>query len=336
MREAALASQTPSSGLDGRPEWGRFPFDLLRHTSFPEPAGGFIRAVRHLSMIPPFPWGHWAYGRFLSERGANLHGDIVEAGVGLGGMSLFLALMQRRRGLRRTIFAVDTFAGLPQPDSAHDNAYFTPGEYGAAPGAPDLEMRLWAEAERLGVGADVVPVRGRFEETLPRLAAQGPLALVHIDADLYASVAAALRALYDAVDEGGAIAIDDFFHPGQGAIRAAGEFFNERGLIPLYHVVFPYAVLIVKGERSDAEQRRSVDGNAYAFDLVRDPVFVAALEQSVRRAGDDADARAAAETLLELVHGGPQTHGIYDYWRALDSWWRWIDVLPEQRATHLL
>lgn len=336
MRGAALASATPRSGVDERPDWDRFPFDLLRVSSFPGPAGEFIRRVGRLSMIPPFPWGHWTYGRFLAERGPRLRGNIVEAGVGLGGMSLFLALVQRSLGLGRTVFAADSYAGLPQPDRAHDNAYFTPGEYAAAPDAPDLEMRLWVEATRLGVSDDLVPVRGSFDDTLPELAARGPLAFVHIDADLYTSVNSALRALYDAVDEGGAIAIDDFFHPGQGAIRAAAAFFNERGLIPLYHVVFPYAVLVVKGEECRSGGRRAVDGNAYAFDLLRDLVFVEALEQSVRRSGDDASARAAAETLLGLARDTPETSGIYDYWRSLDRWWRWIDVLPEERAPHLL
>jgi hypothetical protein len=318
--------------------WTQFPFDLLLEATLPGEQGSFIELTRDLSMIPPFPWGQWTYGSFLAETNATLHGNVLEAGVGRGGMSLYLALVIRSLGGGRKVFAVDSYMGLPKPDPARDNSYFSEGEYGPAAPDADLALRLWLESARLDLSDLVVPVQGSFNESLPQVAPEGPFSLVHIDADLYTSVRCALEHLYDHVEDGGAIAIDDFFHPAQGPSRAAAEFFNDVGIIPLYHVVFPYSVIVVKGEhRTFPRPARSIDGNAYSFDRLRnDRVFIEAVKRSAMRSRRDRRARGNAAALVDLLERQPSASDIYDYWRALEPFWAWMDVLPSERDPHRL
>ena len=120
-------------------------------------------------------------------------------------------------------------------------------------------------------------MKGFFEDALPQLDPDRRFCFVHIDADLYSSVLCALEQLYDRVVAGGVIAIDDFFHPGQGPVRATAEFFNSRGLTPLYHVGFPYSVFVIKEDWGRV--LRSLDGNAYSLEWLRsDDYFLATFE----------------------------------------------------------
>jgi O-methyltransferase len=286
-------------------------------------------------MTPPYPWGQWLYGDLVERVCADLGGDLIEAGVGNGAMSIFLALTLKDLGLEKRVLAADSFQGLPEPDPVKDNPYFTRGEYGRNGDADGLERELWLAAAGLGVGDRVVPVPGFFEDTLRQLDDDLSFCFLHIDADLFASVLCALESLYDRVVDGGLIAIDDFFHPGQGPARAAAEFFAARGVRPIYRVAFPYAVVVVKGDTPE-RVARSVDGNTYSFEwLRRDEVFVDAVSSSAERA--HGRARLNAELLLDLLHGDVDRRSdVYDYWRALEDFFAWTDVLPGQRAAHRL
>jgi hypothetical protein len=314
-----------------------FPFDLFTYGDFPSPAGDMIRKLRRLSMVPPCPWGQWLYGRVLAEQCARLPGDVVEAGVARGGMSIYLGLLIRQLGLEKTVFAVDSFEGLPLPDERLDNAYFSEGEYAFAAGADAGLAAFWAAAASYGLSGSLVPVSGWFADVLPGLAARDGFCFVHVDADLYHSVLDALEHLYDRLVPGGVLAIDDFFHPSQGACRAASDFFNARRLSPVYHVVFPYSVFVVADSSHRlARHRRSLDGNAYSLEwLKRDEVFLAALERSLGTAQGSARARASCRLLLRvLTRRRSHPSDIYDYWRALADFWDWIDVLPDERKPH--
>jgi SAM-dependent methyltransferase len=311
-----------------------FPLDVVAHGSFPPPLGPLIEAVGPASMMPPYPWGQWLYGRVFTERCARLNGDMVEAGVGRGGMSIFLALLAEQLGLEKRVFAVDTFAGLPMPNVSKDGAYFTEGEYAPDAGEDALEA-FWLRAAAAGVVKRIEPLAGLFDEVLPSVAKGRQLCFVHIDADLFDSVTVALECLYDSVTPGGVIAFDDFFHPAQGPHRATAEFFNSRGLLPLYHVVFPYSAFIIKEETG--RHRRAVDGNAYSLEWLRgDDVFVSAIEGSINHAVDERS-RANAMLLCEtLRRPEPRYSDIYDYWRALEEFWDWIDVMPDERSPHAI
>jgi hypothetical protein len=80
-------------------------------------------------------------------------------------------------------------------------------------------------------------VKGWFQESLAKNAdAIGPIAVLRLDGDFYASTRVCLEELYDHVVPGGVVIIDDYgVFP--GCRRATDEFFEERNLAaPLLYV----------------------------------------------------------------------------------------------------
>jgi hypothetical protein len=125
------------------------------------------------------------------------------------------------------------------------------------------------------------------------------------------------------------LVIDDFFHQSQGPARAVERYFGSQNLAAVYHISFPYSVVVFKGERPVREHRRAIDGNRYSLDLLRQ-------EQLLR----DAVARSAAHSeqvgawrhaedarllLSVLEREGDSNRDIYDYWRALANYWDKMD-----------
>ena len=69
-------------------------------------------------------------------------------------------------------------------------------------------------------------LRGELRTTLPSYDA-GPIALLHLDVDIYQSYRAALELLYDHVAPRGAIAFDEYrLEAWPGATKAIDEFFE--------------------------------------------------------------------------------------------------------------
>lgn len=305
-----------------------FPFDLFDIRELPGRIGSEIKDLARYSMFPPFPWGQWLYGRLIDDTVSKIDGDFIDLGVGMGGMSLFLGLRAREHG--RRMYCLDSFTGLPALHSELDNPVFQEGDYGPPNGNTTTQWkeRLLKRVKDYGLQEVVEIVPGYFNDTLPKFGSSKKFAFVHIDCDLYTSVRPVLDALYDLVSDGGYIVVDDFFHPAQGPLRAVVSFFNERRIAPVYHVSFPYTVVVKKGEMSRADGPRfSFDGNTYSLDYLRaDGFFIAALEQSLRRAEAHPSGAKPAENarlLLSLVSQpeSSQRADIYGYWYALQDFW---------------
>jgi FKBP-type peptidyl-prolyl cis-trans isomerase 2 len=300
-----------------------FPFDVFgERAAFGGEQGDRLRSVEGLAMFPPYPWGTNLYGDLLRGRCADLDGDVIELGVGLGGMSLFLGRIAK--DLQKKVYSLDSFAGLPRPDGAKDNDYFRATDYA---GTTDVLERFRQNIRRFELDGTVTPIQGFFAETLPRLPADLRLCLAHLDSDLFDSVITSLEAIYDRVVDGGVIVIDDFFHHAQGPARACASFFSQRGIRPVYYVTFPYSVAIIKGEES-RDRKRSLDGNVYSLDWLRtDALLRASVRRSLQTGCRDTAWTANCERLLTLLEGsGHRSSDIYLYLHALQDFWDHIDV----------
>ncbi|MBN1130713.1 MAG: class I SAM-dependent methyltransferase, partial [Chitinispirillaceae bacterium] len=79
--------------------------------------------------------------------------------------------------------------------------------------------------------------KGWFQETMPRLSETiGPIAILRIDADWYASTSVCLENLYERVVKGGSVVVDDYGGY-DGCRKAVDEFLAARGVRPfLNHV----------------------------------------------------------------------------------------------------
>jgi hypothetical protein len=144
-------------------------------------------------------------------------GDLVETGVWRGGTVIFMRAILATYGITdRTVWACDSFEGLPEPDA---EAY--PAD--EAMQVDDAKMKLLLDAglavsveqvranfARYGLLDDQVRfVEGWFSESLPTAPIE-QIAVLRLDGDLYESTMDALVNLEPKVAPGGFVIIDDY------------------------------------------------------------------------------------------------------------------------------
>jgi O-methyltransferase len=140
----------------------------------------------------------------------NIAGDLIETGVMRGGTVILMRAILRAYGVRdRTVWAADSFEGLPPPN---------PKDYPADAGAA-WHLRPLTEAgvehvrrnfERYDLLDDQVKfLPGWFRDTLPKAPIKR-LAVLRLDGDLYESTMGALVPLYPKVTSGGFVIVDDY------------------------------------------------------------------------------------------------------------------------------
>ncbi len=164
-------------------------------------------------------------------RRRNVPGDVIEAGVALGGSAIALA---DQLTPERAFDGYDVFGTIPPPsqrdgDDAHARyEVIASGESTGIDGEPyygyvdDLYERVVAsfQAHGLEPGDRVRLHRGLFEDTLHPSA---PLALVHIDSDWYDPVRLCLERTYPHLSPGAFVVLDDY-HDYAGCRAATNEF----------------------------------------------------------------------------------------------------------------
>lgn len=174
---------------------------------------------------------------------AGVPGAFVEAGVWRGGCALAMAMALRDRGcLDREIWLYDTFDGMTAP-TAQDVERHSRRTAADLLGARDASNHYWAIAPRESVTTALASsgwpaesthiVEGDVLQTLPGRAPER-IALLRLDTDWYESTRWELECLYDRIEPGGVLIIDDYGHF-EGARRAVDEFFAQRGQVVLMH-----------------------------------------------------------------------------------------------------
>lgn len=159
---------------------------------------------------------YWA--RFF-EMVKSVPGSIVECGIGRGRSLIVHTALNRIFGKEggggRKTFAFDSFEGFPDPVE-EDKSFRNPqkGEWSHSPSgkyqySPEFIYQVLANADMADVRNSVTLRKGFFSDTLPHYDG-GPIALLHLDGDLYVSYRDPLNLLYDKVVPGGVIIFDDF------------------------------------------------------------------------------------------------------------------------------
>jgi hypothetical protein len=177
----------------------------------------------------------------------NIPGAFVECGSWRGGAGFLMAELLRQAGARdRKVWLFDSFEGLPPPQEVDGPAAL---EYAADTDNPEYRDNLRASFEEvrrtaadLGLSPYTECVKGWFEETLPAWRERiGPIAVLRVDGNWYASVRFCLEALGDQVVDEGFI-IFHTYYTYDGCAKAAHEFLAERRL--------PYRIEAVEGIRT--------------------------------------------------------------------------------------
>ena len=172
----------------------------------------------------------------------KLPGALVECGVWKGGAVGLMALAHMRKGQipTRHLHLFDSFEGLPEPEAEHDgdliDAYAngrTGGQLqsigkcvGTLPEVEELFTTIRYPESLLHMH------KGWFQTTVPQIApTMGPIAVLRLDGDWYASTKVCLEHLFDNVVPGGFIILDDY---GRwiGSKKATDEFAQQRGFKP--------------------------------------------------------------------------------------------------------
>ena len=174
----------------------------------------------------------------LHHQVKDLPGNIVECGVGQG-VSLFSwCVLNYDANPRRQIWAFDSFAGFPEP-TEEDRSSRNPkaGQWGQTSIAFVKDY-----LDRSGIDQDTINgihfVKGFFEDTLSQYDGT-PIALLHLDVDLYASYKVCLETLFQHVVKGGVVIFDEYgSSKWPGATQAIDEFFGDQ--IANFHSL-PYA-----------------------------------------------------------------------------------------------
>lgn len=126
--------------------------------------------------------------------------NIIEFGAYKGGNALFMAQVLKELYPGAVVYALDTFTGMPDTDTARDlhrAGDFNDSSYG--------DLIRYRDARGL---TNLVPVQGRFDQTFPTLHGKR-FGLAHIDCDIYSAVSYCQNAVWPQMAPGGYIVYDD-------------------------------------------------------------------------------------------------------------------------------
>ena len=169
----------------------------------------------------------------LSMYFKDVGGDVVEFGSYRGGSALFMASVCKRLHPGTTVFALDTFQGMPDCDGAIDAHHGGDFHDSDLPGL--YEQRDALKLHNLQI------IKGSFQDTFPQLARSDRFGLAHIDADIYSACKYAQNAVWPCMRKGGYIVFDDATTSTCiGATQVVEEIIIERGLHS--EQVYPHVV----------------------------------------------------------------------------------------------
>ena len=189
----------------------------------------------------------WKAVEQVNARG--IEGDVVECGVWKGGNSMMMVFANMRHNTNRHFWLFDTFEGLPPPTDEKNGAraknIYTQIDQGIKSGAVlsrektrSIESGKWNFGPKdivknnlryTGYPKDKVHfVQGKVEETLS-VPSNVPekIAVLRLDTDWYESTKAELDIMYDRLQSGGVLILDDFCS-WQGSKTATVEFFKNK------------------------------------------------------------------------------------------------------------
>jgi O-methyltransferase len=159
----------------------------------------------------------------------GIEGDFVETGVWKGGACVLANAIIHELGeeSKRLVHVFDSFEGLPAPYMEQDNG---DRHYTLTCLAIDLDT-VKGVFEKYGYLTENVKFRkGFFKDTMLHTEDIEKIAVLRLDGDMYSSTIEVLDALYDKVQPGGVVIVDDWALP--GARKAVYDFLAKRNYNP--------------------------------------------------------------------------------------------------------
>jgi Macrocin-O-methyltransferase (TylF) len=143
----------------------------------------------------------------------GIPGDLIETGVMRGGSVILMRAVLKAHGVNdRTVWAADSFEGLPAPN-AEDYPEDAGAEWHKRPLTEVSVDHVKRNFDRYGLLDDQIRfLKGWFKDSLPEAPIER-LAVLRLDGDLYESTIDALVPLYPKVSPGGFVIVDDYNLP---------------------------------------------------------------------------------------------------------------------------
>jgi O-methyltransferase len=170
---------------------------------------------------------------FIARSG--LEGDVLEFGTCMGYTARWLAGLMVEQGITSRLWLFDSFEGLPDLASDVDRqSYEAAGKLwfkGAMRVDSEVHERIGRSLRRILSADQLRIVKGYYEDVLTRNHPDSPVALVHLDCDLYASAKYVLDTLLGKglLQDGTLLILDDYncsrASPARGERRAVAEAF---------------------------------------------------------------------------------------------------------------
>ncbi len=167
------------------------------------------------------------YFKRVFEITKNINGTVVECGVHRGWSLIMLAYLVFEQNKSRKVWGFDSFQGFPEP-SVSDQSSREPrkGEHGDT--SPEFVFDLFkiCNFPKDFIDDTLTLKEGFFEKSLASYDGS-PIAVLHIDVDLYESYKTVLNELYRFVPIGGVIMFDEYLDDQvtwPGAVKAIDEF----------------------------------------------------------------------------------------------------------------
>lgn len=203
-----------------------------------------FRHERRRAMIKVREYTHVNYSRLaflwdMCEKIASSGhtGAFVETGVWRGGSAGVMALVAKKYQYKNKLYFFDSFEGLPYPTSCdggdtlefvEHNSKKDTGKSGRVEAGMEYINELF-EVLKIDKKSTKI-VKGWFQDRLPVYKDKiGNISILRLDGDWYESTKVALENLYDNVESGGIVIIDDYFY-WDGCRKAADEFLINRSI----------------------------------------------------------------------------------------------------------
>ena len=183
--------------------------------------------------LQPYEYNYKWISRFMHFQNLlieieSIDGVIVECGVGPGRSLFDFAVISTALNRPRHIYGFDTFQGIPDPISEDEKWNTRIGGFWNFSEEHVHEKLKLARLDEEFISTHITFIPGEFSHTLPSYEC-GPIALLHIDVDIYESYKTVLEHLYDHVVPGGIIAFDEYrLTQWPGATKAIDEFFEDK------------------------------------------------------------------------------------------------------------
>lgn len=190
---------------------------------------GYNISPSHTVAMDSRQMGNMVYFARMFEKVRGVDGTVVECGVGRGRTFLELAYLIAAENGGRMLWGFDSFAGFPEPVK-EDESPRNPkkGEWSGTSPEDTILILKRAGLDHAKIKSQIKLVPGFLSESLQKYDG-GPIALLHIDVDLYEAYRTTLNVLFPRVAEGGLVLFDEYGHPNwPGAKKAVDGYFKDK------------------------------------------------------------------------------------------------------------